>query len=192
MAIAPVLSYGKMPRNVITSLKPMAGHLLTVIVCLIDRRKNQLERSLAALAADANMSKDSIIKYTRLLENSGFLKVRRKPGGKHDDINVYSLAGEVAQVALFNASETTKHTSRRNRQQMSEKSTADVGEIDTDSNAFIFEEEDISNGSFSEENPDSDSGEHEVLGEGEDPTLPEQDAPMHQLEAIVTGKQNHY
>ena len=182
----PIPRYGKMAQDIVLSLKPMAGHLLQVIVCQINHHTNRLERSLNALAGDSHMSKDSVIKYTALLEAAGHIKVRRKPGGKHDDVNIYSLCGLAAEVAFYRPVETTDSTGRRNRQHRSEKSTAQVGEIDTDNIRLRSEEEELnikSNNSF-----DSDSGEYEILAEGTDGTLPESDSVIRRIEAMgITG-----
>lgn len=199
MTTSTISLYGKIPRDVILSLKPMAGHLLTVITCLINRYTNELPLSLSALASDANMSKDSVVKYTKILESDGLIKVRREGVGSHHDVNIYSLEGIMKTVCIINTNllpqvDESDTTSRQDRQQMSDKTTADVDETDTDyissyPDKSSIQEEDENQFSFSGNNSEGDSGEMDAPREGDDPTLPGQDSSLSRLEALgITGK----
>lgn len=93
-------------RTLCRNLKPLARALLLTIICCIDRRTNTLRMSLATLARESGMSKASVIKYIAQMEASGLLRVTRSPGGKHDAINIYALAG-AALVGFYGYSSYT-------------------------------------------------------------------------------------
>lgn len=94
--------YAKIAEPVVDDLTPYAGWLYTVLVRLIPRQLNQLRITRDDLAAAAHMSVRSVVRYTKALEEKGLIAVQRlqKPGQRTAEINVYSLAGVYAEVAL--------------------------------------------------------------------------------------------
>lgn len=95
--------YCKIVDNVVDAgLGPYAGWLYTVIVRHVNRKSNELSKTVKELAALAGMSARSVIRYTKVLEAKNLLRVRRSQTSEVADVNVYSLAGEAGQISLFN------------------------------------------------------------------------------------------
>lgn len=100
---AMIATYSKIADSVVDEgLGPYAGWLYTVIVRHMNRKTNELRKTVKELATLANMSSRSVIRYTKLLEAKNLLNVIRNQDGDVADINVYQLCGESAQISLFN------------------------------------------------------------------------------------------
>src|SRR5262245_1900550 len=97
-----MIYYSKIAEPIIDDLTPYAGWLYMVIVRRINRKLNSLPISLSELASAAHMSIRSVIRYTKVLESKGLVAVQReqKPGQPTAEINIYSLVGDYAKIAL--------------------------------------------------------------------------------------------
>jgi DNA-binding transcriptional ArsR family regulator len=73
-------------------LHPLAGWLYVVIVRHINRKKNDAFPSIARLARIAKMSKASVLRYTKVLEELGLIEViREKDDSGEKQVNHYRL-----------------------------------------------------------------------------------------------------
>lgn len=95
--------YFKIADSVVDAgLGPYAGWLYTVIVRHINRKTNELRKTVKELADLAGMSTKSVMRYTKVLEAQNVLQVHRSQSSEIANVNIYSLAGEAAAVSLFN------------------------------------------------------------------------------------------
>jgi hypothetical protein len=82
------------------------GWLYATIAALINRHTNTLEISLNDLSLETSLSKQALITHTQLLEDMGIVKVKRESSGpKSNEINIYRLMGQGAEVTLWNGSQ---------------------------------------------------------------------------------------
>lgn len=73
-------------------LTPMAGWLYVVIVRHINRKKNDAFPSISRLAKKAHMSRASVMRYTKELEDTGLIRVdREKEDSGENLVNHYKL-----------------------------------------------------------------------------------------------------
>jgi DnaD/phage-associated family protein len=73
-------------------LHPLAGWLYVVIVRHVNRKKNDAFPSIPRLARLANMSKASVLRYTKVLEDAGLIRVTREKAEDGDNaVNHYHL-----------------------------------------------------------------------------------------------------
>lgn len=96
--------YCKIAEPVVDDLSPYAGWLYTVLARHIHRKINQAQMTLPELATAAHMSIRTVIRYTKVLEDKGLIAVQRvqKQGQAVAEVNIYSLVGQYAEVALGN------------------------------------------------------------------------------------------
>lgn len=98
-----IATYCKIADSAVDAgLGPYAGWLYTVIVRHMNRKQNELRKTVKELAALAGMSAKSVMRYTKVLEAKNLLSVQRSQTTEVADVNVYSLAGESASISLFN------------------------------------------------------------------------------------------
>ena len=81
------------------------GWLYIVIAGLIDRKTNTLTISLQDMEIETGLSTSTILRQTKFLETLGLINVDRKEiSATSNDVNIYHLIGEGADVSLWNGS----------------------------------------------------------------------------------------
>lgn len=84
-------------------LHPLAGWLYVVIVRHINRKRNDAFPSLNRLAKIAKMSRASVIRYTKVLEDVGLIEViREKDENGEKQVNHYRLLPATRVVSVSN------------------------------------------------------------------------------------------
>ena len=73
------------------NLHPLAGWLYVVIVRHVNRKKNDAFPSISRLAKLAHMSKASVLRYTKVLEQAGLIAVERDDSTGDYAVNHYRL-----------------------------------------------------------------------------------------------------
>ena len=73
------------------NLHPLAGWLYVVIVRHVNRKNNDAFPSVARLAKLANMSRASVLRYTKVLEDAGLIRVDRDENNGDHQVNHYRL-----------------------------------------------------------------------------------------------------
>jgi DNA-binding transcriptional regulator YhcF (GntR family) len=90
-------------------LHPLAGWLYVVIVRHINRKQNDAFPSVTRLAKLANMSKASVMRYTKVLEAAGLISVtREKDADGENQVNHYKLLTATRVVSDSNQGSATQ------------------------------------------------------------------------------------
>jgi hypothetical protein len=156
----------------------MARALLLTIVCCINRQTNELSMSLNQLAEETCMGVDTVIKWTAALEKDGYLKVKRSKGGKHNDVNIYSLAGAAAEVGLWNRPLENSESLRDE----DEHNPSNISRAGVDNSERFLNKDSNESSDDDEKLPSGDSGEFALEKEGRDESQQRHDASRKYLE----------
>ena len=80
-------------------LSPLAGWLYVVIARHINRDSGEGFPTVVRLAQLANMSRASVIRYIKELEDKKLIKVTRRNNGNRNENNVYELLTDTSEVS---------------------------------------------------------------------------------------------